>query len=152
VRRIVHVAEERFFLSPRSGTFHGRDVFAPVAAALATGTPLSDLGPTVADMQRIELPAIVCEGERLRGQVIYVDHFGNLTTNLTQADLPDGSLVVAVGDVRLCGVAATYSAVAPGEPVAVVNSWGLLEIAIREGSARATLGVRLGDPVVIERS
>ena len=152
VRRIVHLAEERFFLSPRSGTFHGRDVFAPVAAALATGTPPSDLGPTVADMQRIELPAIVCEGERLRGQVIYVDHFGNLTTNLTQADLPDGSLVVAVGDVRLHGIAATYSAVAPGEPVAVVNSWGLLEIAIREGSARATLGVRLGDPVVIERS
>src|SRR5205085_11010432 len=71
VRRIVHLTEERFFLSPRSGTFHGRDVFAPAAAALATGTPPSALGETVAEMTHVSVPAVRRHGERLSGAVIY---------------------------------------------------------------------------------
>ena len=155
VRRIVHLTEERFFLSPRSATFHGRDVFAPVAAALATGTPPSALGTPVAEMQRLELPTPVRDGRSVRGQVIYVDRFGNLSSNVGAellAALPRPPVSIAIRDVRLRGVAPSYASVAPGEPVAVVNSWGLLEIAVRDGSARERLGARLGEPIVIEAS
>ena len=153
IRRIMHLTEEHFFLSPRSATFHGRDLFAPVAAALAAGTPVEKLGSEVRDMQRLDLPPVVREARALRGQVIYVDHFGNLVTNVSAADL--GGLAIhapsiGVGRVRLRGVAPSYAAVQRGEPVAVVNSWGLLEIAVREGSARDQLGAGVGTAVVIE--
>ena len=153
IRRIVHLTEERFFLSPRSRTFHGRDVFAPVAAALAAGTPVEKLGSEVRDMQRLDLPPVVRDAHVLRGQVIYVDHFGNLTTNVSAADLAALAIHVpsiAIGSVRLRGVSPSYAAVQRGEPVAVVNSWGLLEIAVREGSARDRLGAGVGAAVVIE--
>jgi S-adenosylmethionine hydrolase len=151
VRRIIHLTEERFFLTPRSATFHGRDVFAPVAAALATGTAPAALGATVADMERLDVPIPVREGRTIRGQVIYVDGFGNLTSNVRADSLPAGSqLAISIRDVRLRGVAASYATVPPGEPVAVVNSWGAIEIAVRDGSARDRLGARVGDPIVIE--
>lgn len=150
VRRIVHLTEERFFLSPRSSTFHGRDVFAPVAAALATGTPPASLGPEVSAMQTLAVPEVHREGGQLRGQVIYVDGFGNLVTNLTPGALPAGAVVLRVGTVRVRGVAPAYSAVGPGETVAVVNSWGLIEFAIRDGSARTVLDARVGTAVVVE--
>ena len=150
VARVVHLTEERFFLSPRSATFHGRDVFAPVAAALANGTDPSTLGPAISDIARLEGPPVARSAGSLRGQVIYVDHFGNLTTTVAESDLT-GELTIGVAAIRLRGVSANYAAVAPGEPVAVVNSWGLLEIAVRDGSARETVGAKVGDPVSIER-
>jgi hypothetical protein len=153
VRRIVHLAEERFFLSPRSATFHGRDVFAPVAAALATGTDPGALGPEVAGMERLGVPPLVREGRRLRARVIYVDRFGNLVTNAAATDLgafPAAGLSITIGPVTARGVVASYGAGRPGEPVAVVNSWGLLEIAVRDGSARAALGADVGTVVTIE--
>lgn len=149
-RRIVQLTDERFFLSPRSATFHGRDVFAPVAAALANGLDPSALGPPTTDMERIEVPAVARSASSLTGQVIYVDHFGNLTTNVAESDLENGASI-RVKDVRLRGRSPSYVAVAAGEPVAVINSWGLLEIAVRDGSAARALGVRLGDTVIIER-
>jgi len=153
IRRIVHLTEEHFFLTPRSATFHGRDLFAPVAAALAAGTPVEKLGSEVRDMQRLDLPPVVREAHALRGQVIYVDHFGNLATNVSAADLAGLAIhapSIGVGSVRLRGVATSYAAAQRGEPVAVVNSWGLLEIAVREGSARDQLGAGVGAAVVIE--
>jgi S-adenosylmethionine hydrolase len=153
LRRIIHLTEERFFLSPRSATFDGRDVFAPVAAALAVGVAPSSLGLEVPDMQRIDLPPVVAEARVLRGQVIYVDHFGNLVTNVpgeALAALPRQDVSIGIRTARLRGVGRSYGAVAPGEPVVVVNSWGLLEIAVRDGSAQASLGARVGDAVVIE--
>jgi S-adenosylmethionine hydrolase len=153
VRRIIHLNDERFFLSPRSATFHGRDVFAPVAAALAAGTPPERLGAEVTDMHRIQLPRVAHEPHGLRGEVIYIDHFGNLITNVSETDLTalaSATPVVAIREIRLRGIAASYAAVAAGEPLAVVNSWGLVEIAVREGSARDRLGVGVGEPVVVE--
>ena len=151
VRRIVELTDERFFLSPRSATFHGRDVFAPVAAALASGTAAAVLGSELTDMERLGVPAPVADGDRIRGQVIYVDHFGNLVSNVSDDMLARrGDVTITVREARVQGVASSYAAVAPGEPVAVVNSWGLLEVAVREGSARAALGARVGDAVVVE--
>jgi S-adenosylmethionine hydrolase len=150
VAGVVHLTEERFFLSPRSATFHGRDVFAPVAAALANGTDPAALGPSITDIERLEVPPVERSAGSLRGQVIYVDHFGNLTTNVTEHDLT-GRLTIGVAGIRVPGVSANYAAVARGEPVAVVNSWGLLEIAVRDGSASETVNAKVGDPVTIEQ-
>ena len=152
IRRIVHLTEERFFLSPRGGTFHGRDVFAPVAAALATGTSPSALGETVADMTRVSVPAVRRDGERVTGAVVYVDRFGNLVTNIDMDTVAPfvGELAVRIGSHRISGVSRSYGAVERGALVAVVNSWGLVEIAARDGSAAAQLG-GIGTPVVVER-
>ena len=154
VQRIVHLTEERFFLSPRSRTFHGRDVFAPVAAALATGTPPSALGETVAEMEHVSIPAVRRDGERLSGAVIYVDRFGNLVTNVDAtalAPLPADAVGVRIAGRVLAGVHPSYGAVERGMLVAVVNSWGLVEIAARDGSAAAQLAVGTGTAVVVER-
>jgi hypothetical protein len=150
VRRIIEPTEERFFLGPRSATFHGRDVFAPVAAAIASGTPLEALGPTRDDLVRLTMPAAVREGRGLRGTIIYVDHFGNLVTSLPASRLPAGDLAIQVGAARIVGLSPSYSAVEPGELVAVIASWGLLEIAVRDGSARERLGAAVGDAVVVQ--
>jgi S-adenosylmethionine hydrolase len=152
VRRIVHLTDARFFLSQVSASFHGRDVFAPVAAALATGTPPAALGPEVGAIDRLVLPEPARTGDRLRGEVIYIDRFGNLCTNLDAAalgDFPRSRLSITLGTARLDGVAASYAAVAPGALVAIVNSFGFLEIAVRDGSAAAALCAAIGDPVEV---
>jgi len=152
IRRIVHLTEERFFLAPRSATFHGRDVFAPVAAVLASGTSVSALDIETDAMQRLAVPSPDEDGRRLSGEVVYIDHFGNLVTNVGTENLHGHRWAVRIGDAQLPGIAASYSAVAPGEPVAVVNSWGLVEVAVRDGSARERLAMAVGAPVVLERA
>ena len=153
VRRIVLLTDERFFLSRRSGTFHGRDVFAPVAAALATGTAATALGVEVRDMTRIDLPAPLVDETTVRGEVIYVDRFGNLVTNVgrdTVEGLRHRRPTVRVADKAVGPIVTAYGALARGAAGAVVNSWDLLEIAVRDGSARDRLGAGVGASVLIE--
>ena len=150
--RVYHLKEGRFFPAPRSATFHGRDVFAPVAAALASGTRPADLGPEITDMHRLRVPEPQREVGIIRGQVIYVDHFGNLITNVPQpllASFPAEASSISIRGVRVAGISPSYAAVAPGQPVAVVNSWNHLEIAVRDGSAATALGAGVGDEVVV---
>ena len=149
IRRIIELDDERFFLRPRSATFHGRDVFAPVAAALATGTPPVALGTERSELVRLTLPAPVAAGTAVRGEIVYVDHFGNLISNVSPTLFPRGAFVITVGAVRIGGVTETYATVAPGAPVAVVNSFGLLEIAVRNGSASDVLACGLGTPITL---
>jgi len=149
---VYHLKEGRFFPSPRSATFHGRDVFAPVAAALATGTRPQELGPEIADAHHLEVPEPRREAGTIRGQVIYVDHFGNLITNVSQlllANFPAEPASISIRGIRVAGISPSYAAVPPGQPVAVVNSWNHLEIAVRDGSAATVLGACVGDEVVI---
>jgi S-adenosylmethionine hydrolase len=127
-----------------SRTFHGRDVFAPVAAALAQGTPLDSLGaPLDAPVVRRTREAVRRDDGAVVGEVIAIDRFGNAITNLLGAR----SGVVAAGG-RPVPIRGTYADVALGAPVAISGSSGLLEIAVREGSAAATLGLTRGAPVV----
>jgi S-adenosyl-L-methionine hydrolase (adenosine-forming) len=153
VRGIIHLTDERFFLSPRSATFHGRDVFAPVAAALACGTPPAALGAPADDLVRLDVPEPHREAGAITGRVLYADHFGNLVTNVPEsalADLDRGRLTLRAGSTVLTGIHGSYASVATGHPVAVVGSWGLVELAVRDGSARAALGLDVGDGVRIE--
>jgi len=134
---------------PVSATFHGRDIFAPVAAHLANGMPLAALGPVVDDpVTWLEpRPERLSDG-RLRAQVVYVDHFGNLVTN-TRPLTDWGDVQVSIGDTTL-SLRRTYADVAPGELVALVGSSGYLEVALRDGSAVERLGIVVGSPVEIQ--
>jgi S-adenosylmethionine hydrolase len=147
--RIVEITNERYMLVPRSHTFHGRDVFAPAAAALATGVTPGALGPERSAFVRIAVPTPVREGRTIRGEVVYVDGFGNLATNIESGTLPDVVDRVEVAGRTTTGVVATYAAARTGALLALVNSWGVVEIAVRDGDARASLDGRVGLPVTV---
>jgi len=121
-------------------TFHGRDVFAPAAAALARGAALDSLGTQLDDVVLRRTPEPVRESEgSLRGEVIVIDRFGNVVTNLLGVHGGD----VIIGE-RTIPLRRTYADVASGEPVALVGSSGLIEVAVRDGNAATLLGLARG--------
>ncbi len=146
---IVAVRNRRYFLDSVSRTFHGRDIFAPVAARLATGLPLSELGPPVdpaaivtGTMPRCRLVNPDC----LEGEVVATDRFGNLMTNIDAAAIerlagrsPGKEPVVTVADNPIGAIVAAYEHVARHAPLAIIGSRGLLEISIHCGNARQIL-------------
>ncbi len=142
----------------RSATFHGRDVFAPVAAQLAAGVPPAAFGPAIAPASLNLLSGITTTvaGGIIYGRVIACDQFGNLITNiaagLAAALGPAPTLEVTVAGHPISGIAATYAAVPSGSLLALINSSGLLEIAVREGHAARQLGVRVGAEVQCRRA
>jgi hypothetical protein len=149
----VELSEPRFWRSSVSATFHGRDMLAPTAAHLSLGVSPNQLGRRVTGWVELRWPAPVRTGTQLIGEVLAVDHFGNLITNLAESDLqlPPG----VVPRVSCCGVdigrlSRTYSDVAEGELVAVIGSSELLEIAVRQGNAAERLRARRGSPVMLQ--
>jgi len=150
-KRAVELRTKRYFLSHRSSTFHGRDVFAPVGAHLWNGVSLLELGLLVTDMERLALPEPVADGDELVGTVIYVDTYGNLITNMPRsrvealkARFPTGSLLVRIkGNVPIV-VSRTYGDVPKNAPLALFGSFEMLEIAVREGNAAAMLAAGPG--------
>jgi len=149
VEELVEVREPRFFRPRVSATFHGRDIFAPVAAHLSRGTPLSDLGPAAGPHVRLRLPEPqLLAGGRIIGQVLRFDRFGNAVTNIAGDLAARGAAVrVRVAGLELPRVCATFGDVPEAAAVAYVGSFGCLEIAVRRGSARESLGLSRGDPV-----
>ena len=144
--RAVELADRRFWLSSPSATFHGRDVFAPVAAHLSLGTEVAALGPAVRDLVRIERPRPAAGPDWIEGEVLRIDHFGNLITNLGRADLERlGEVAFEIGGVTIHGLRPFFSA-GPGLG-AVIGSAGLVEIALTNGSAAAALGGTVGAKV-----
>jgi S-adenosylmethionine hydrolase len=124
-----------------SATFHGRDIMAPAVGMLATGRKLRDLASPLADPVLLDL----VPSDSGLGRVLHIDHFGNATTNIP-GELADGKAVRIKGK-SLGTLRATYSDVLVGSPLALIGSSGLLEIALREGSAAAKLKLKVGDKV-----
>ncbi len=148
--RIVELTEPRYWLPQASRTFHGRDVFAPVAAHLAAGVPLPALGHP---RERLVLlpdtrPAVRADGS-VAGRIVQVDRFGNCISNIAAGDLAGmESVVVEVAGHRIAGLVDTYADGGPGQPIALLGSDGRLEIAVRDGSAAELLGLTVGAAVV----
>jgi len=143
------VTQEAFFRKPVSATFHGRDVFGPAAGHLSAGVPPRLFGPPVADFTRAEETLPERKGNRLTGRILWADPFGNLLTNIDAALVaPIANPVVRAGGHEV-PVRRTYSDVRPGEYLALVNSFGVLEIARAEQSASQGLGLDRGAPVVV---
>lgn len=156
--RVYAIARER--LGPReiSSTFHGRDVFAPVAARLAAGAQPESFGELATAYKRMAFPMVEVSGDVLHGRVIHVDHYGNLITNITAATLrgfiggePGARLSIGIGEHHVRELVDFYAQSKPGELVALVGSSGLLEVAAREASAAAKLGVEVGRMLRVQR-
>jgi S-adenosylmethionine hydrolase len=157
--RVLHLNRERFFRRPVSATFHGRDVFAPVAGVLAAGTAPEELGTEVADRVWLESLRPVRTADGVRGSVLHVDHFGNCVTSLTRADVPagfgeEGRVRIEVRGREIRAFRRFYAEPggAPGEPFAIWGSAGFLEISVDRDSAARALGIQRGDPVEVLRS
>ncbi|HKW78721.1 MAG TPA: SAM-dependent chlorinase/fluorinase [Candidatus Limnocylindria bacterium] len=132
-----------------SPVFHGRDVFAPVAAALAGGASLDDVGAPITSLARLPLPRPERRGDVIEAHVIHVDRFGNLVTDVPAAMLGTRPARVEMGAVRSSRFVRTYAEAKPGELVALVNSAAHLELATRDGSASERFGIRRGARLLV---
>ena len=149
--RVLKLAEPKYWRTPVSPTFHGRDIFAPVAAYLSLGVSPSQLGPVLTTWRELAWPIPNRTARAIAGEVIFVDHFGNLISNIpghALTSLPPTARVAAAGVVAR--KVRTYADAQVGELVSLVSSSGLLEIAIVQGNAASKLGLGVGAPLRIE--
>jgi S-adenosyl-L-methionine hydrolase (adenosine-forming) len=157
VRKICAVSKQKYFLKPVSDTFHGRDIFAPVAAHLSKGLGIVSLGKELGlkDLARLKIPRpFVSDEHELVGEVMAVDRFGNLITNISQRTLKkfqddEGSqrVEVRLGRFKIKGVAKSYDSVKAGAPTAIIGSRNLLEVSLNQGDAREHFKARIGQGV-----
>jgi S-adenosylmethionine hydrolase len=147
--RAVSIENEMFFLSPRSATFEGRDVFGPVAAFLANGGNMAELGSPVTDMLAFaSFQAPLVDG-RVRGRVIHADAFGNVITDIRGEDIALPPVRIEAKD-RSFPLVRSYADAPAGEAIALVGSSGFLEVAVPGSNAAAVLGLAPGDDVVAD--
>ena len=145
----VELTESRFHLPRVSSTFHGRDIFAPVAAHLSEGIPIEELGPGLTMLRRLPVasPTVGEEGV-IEGAIVHIDGFGNAITNICREDVSTDQVEVRAGSSTLRGLADSYD-VGDGA-VALWGSSGCLEIAVKNGNAAAELGLRRGDAIKVK--
>ncbi len=141
-------------LQPPSATFHGRDIFAPAAAHLASGGRLDSLGPEMKSWVRLEQPPLSFGEGFIEGRIVYMDRFGNGVTNIAEKALSEicykGKFRIMVGEsLVLDSMNKTYGEALPGEPLALIGSSGFLEIAVRGASAKERLGLKAGETKVV---
>ncbi len=155
LEEMYSVENSHYFPGPVSRTFHGRDIIAPVAAHVASGVRLSQLGPSAGQIDVLQLPTPTrLHPVGLRGCVLYVDHFGNLVTNISADDLAGVcrsklEIQVHLGDAGIGPIRATYSDVPLHEPVAMVGSSRMVEIAVNCGRASDRFAAGVDTPVVL---
>lgn len=145
----VSIEYERFFQMPVSPTFHGRDIFAPVAAHLSAGADLEDLGPVIDDP--VMLPDIHSRRSSenvIEGRIIHVDHFGNIVTNITAAEA-GSTFKLEIAGRSITERREFYAGAEPGEPFAIGGSAGFIEVSIKGGSAAKDLNVTAGTSVKV---
>ncbi len=153
----VRVENRQYFLPDVSRTFHGRDIFAPVAGYLARGLDMTALGPPAdpEHLVRLDVPrAVITADGAAEGAVMAMDHFGNLMTSITTDHLKEigctgrmEQVRVHVGGHRITGISTRYTDAAPGAPLALIGSRNCLEISVNRGSARDDFGAEKGTPV-----
>ncbi len=147
------LTESEFWLPRPSRTFHGRDIFAPVAAHLANGAGFSRLGPVIADPMRLPWPAVEPLPRGVRARILHTDHFGNLILNVTARDVSGHAPQnwrARLREFTITGLSGAYADVPEGALLVYWGSAGYLEIAVRGGSAAARTGARRGEAVEID--
>jgi S-adenosylmethionine hydrolase len=146
----IHLNRPQFWLPKISRTFHGRDIFSPVAAHLANGVPLQELGTPFNDPVRLELSRPQQTDTGWNAHIISIDTFGNLTTDLSASMLPDSANAqFRLLGMEVNGVSDSYGDKQPGELVAVVDSEEFIELALVNGNAAQKLGSKVGDVVEV---
>ncbi|SRR6266567_186595 len=150
IKSIHQLTNDEFFLKPVSRTFHGRDIFAPVAAHLSRGVAIHKFGARLKGFVRLKWPRLRPLDGKVEGEIVHVDHFGNLITNIDGKSLrvfADKPCEVFAKRKRLCPIAPFYGAVPIGRPLGILGSAGFLEIAVNGASAAEKFSLRLGDQV-----
>jgi S-adenosyl-L-methionine hydrolase (adenosine-forming) len=151
-----NVTAAHYFLQPVSKTFHGRDIFAPIAAWLSKGWQTASMGEEITDHKKFALPKPKATDGVVKGIVMRVDTFGNLVTNFRVEDLPESALTngevkFQVGSQAVSRMVPTFASGDAGEPVAYVGSAGYIEIAVNKGNASRTLSIGRGTAVVLTK-
>ena len=146
--KAVAITKPQFWRSPVSPTFHGRDIFAPVAAYLSLGYPPTDFGEAITSLTVLPLPRPYQASDgTLVGHIIHIDNFGNLITSIKSHDLPSQAITIEVGEQLINGLSRTYG---EGEGLlALIGSSGYLELSLKGGNASAFLGAEVGNEVRI---
>ena len=153
---VRHANAEHYYLTPVSKTFHGRDIFAPVAAWLTKNWQSSSMGEEIQDFKRFTLPRPKEADGALKGVVLRTDSFGNLITNFRQEDLPEaalngGAINLQVGTQAVTKFVETFAQGNGSEPFAYLGSSGFVEIGVNKGNAARTLGLNRGAAVVLNK-
>ncbi|MCB9437973.1 MAG: SAM-dependent chlorinase/fluorinase [Anaerolineales bacterium] len=171
IQEMVILQNPQYLLATISSTFHGRDIFSPVAAHIACGVPLDQLGPSLTKLEALPPPRLEITPQAIYGEVLDIDHFGNVATSIGRLtwgnnDLlalvpffdpqPEPTLMieperctVQINHRMIDIVGLTFASVPRGELIALINSADQLEIAINHGNAAHELGVQIGDPVIL---
>ena len=179
-KSIIRLTNSKYFLPSLSSTFHGRDVFAPVAAHLSLGVKPQQLGIKINQLEQLDVPnPVQKKAGRVEGQIIYIDRFGNLITNITKEYLVKGTggqkpevrsmkpdafekiskekilskydtIETTIGKKRIVGLSKTYTDAKPGEPLVLIGSAGFLEVSINQGNAQKYFKVDKGNKVIIK--
>ena len=160
ISHVYTIVNPEFMLPKVSSTFHGRDVFAPVAAHLANGTPPKKFGPEVKDYDRPRFAKPVLQADdELAGEILHIDDFGNLITNIASADLAKACIKATKPlTIRLKGTllrlsfCGTYGEMPPKSTLALIGSHDFLEIAVNQGNASRKLKVKVGDAAVVSQA
>ena len=149
----VAIQNPDYFLPEVSHTFHGRDIFAPVAAHLSLGVPLTNIGTSMQDLVEFPILTPQISGRTITGHIVKIDRFGNGITNISESTLSDdaASYEISIGNTRLKQINRAYAETDIGKPLAIIGSYGLLEIAINGGNAEISLGLKWGDIVEVQR-
>jgi S-adenosylmethionine hydrolase len=151
-RQAYHITNRDLMLERLSRTFHGRDIFAPTGAHLASSAAPEDVGPAVDDIMEIPMPRPTTDKGSITGEVIYADQYGNLMININEEHLTGidpVTMTLNVSGISIEGLKQTYGDVAIGELVFYIGSTGYLEVARREGNARHYLGAPRGAHIVL---
>lgn len=149
VLEAVTITNPEYWYQPVSSTFHGRDIFAPVAAHLSLGVPLNKFGDRLSHVHTFTIPRPYrnARGE-LVGRVLHIDNFGNLITNIRSSDVPAEKITIAMGKQHIKGISRFYAGTKG--LAAIIGSSGYLEISLKDGNAAAFLGVKVGHEVRLE--
>lgn len=146
-----HLDKPEYWLKDISNVFHGRDIFSPVAAHLARGLPFDAVGSRFHDPVLLPMPPAERTSNGVRGQITHFDHFGNIGTNIRDAELETlGPVRVRLRGNTIDGLVRTFGERPPGQLVALIDSSRTLSVAVTNGSAQERLGAQIGDPVEVE--
>jgi len=148
--KTVHTDKPKYWLPKISNIFHGRDIFSPVGAHFAAGVPLEDLGTPIDDPVRLDLPKPKKTDEGCVGDVIHIDWFGNVQTNIPREMIGETNpKTITFGKTKVDGVVRTFGEREPGDIIALYNSTDFLMLAMVNGNVAAPEKIQIGDPVTV---
>lgn len=153
VIKIISLDNNSFWLPEISNSFHGRDIFAPVAAHLASGlNPVDSFGsPVAADsLKKLPLPEPVCLNNQIKGTIVYIDNFGNVITNIPGSWLSSNNVLIKIKDLELNGIENCYTNVESGKCLALIGSHNYVEISVNGGRVCDLFDISVGEHIIIE--